>query len=670
MDYKDIEKAYQDYQSAYHVNNQRGKDSIQFVDEGDQWEPSAFSNRTLNNKETLVINAVKKYVTRIKSQNRQIDFAIDVFNKNCDDKDKYESFDLLVKHQLNNKEIQEKIDGAWDKLIDFGYSVIEVNYGYTEKNTLNLNPTIQLYEDPSEAFFDITSQLKSRIDGNYCGRVRKLDQKSLIDKYPELVADDRIKKEGNVVVDFWQRKCIKAWYVQLKTGVWYRQDLLNDDDYTNNINRKPDGTPFRKRGTRGDIYYYRYINGFCIIDCRPYPTEDLPLPYHSGLSYWTKNGVRTAPYAWYLQSPQRLVNLAKSQLATNLKNSTSAKYLGQNTHIANDKQAEILRDINSREGFIPLADDPQKIMYIAPTELSQTILALSQSSSAELDTVAGAMNDAQMSDNAVISGVAIKEITNNIQMVNAGLISEHIRFIDSVCRLIVQMLPEIITEERDFFVKDDNGQMKKIGVNIKTGTELIKNDISSIRNDFLFEVKAGATTVMEKEITVKSLLASYQINPQMFNATADIFYKNMDTPYSMELSRRALAFVDPDIIKLGNGELTQEQFHQAQQQNQMQMMKSSQQNPPVNPAEQMAAQAEMQKAAAAIQNAQTNQAKAQAQIQQAQDKATLDSVQAAHSMGIKNAQQQLNEVNTDLEATQKMIDIQRLGKEGNEDTNQ
>lgn len=667
MEYKDIEAAYQDYFSRYQVNNTRGRDSIQFVNEGEQWDPGAAGQRVIANKETLVFNSTLKLVNRVKSQNRQIDFVIDVFNKNEDDGAKYEAMDLLVKHWFNDKNIQEKLDSAWDKLIDYGYAVAEVNYGYANKDTLNLEPIVEVYEDPSEAFFDIKSLLKSRIDGNFCGRKRKLKGSSLITKYPELFANDTIKKDENVVTDFWERKCGKAWYVKMKTGVWFRQDLLSDDDYQNNVARKIDGTLCRKRGTKDDIYYSRYINSFCVINCRPYPTEDLPLVYHAGLTYWTKNGIRTAPYAWFLQSPQRFINLVKSQLATNLKNSTSAKFLGSNSHVGNDKQEEVLRDINSREGFIALADDPQKIMYLPPTEIPQTMIALSQATGTELDMVAGSMTDSQMSDNAVISGVAIKEITNNIQMANAGLISENIRFIDSICRLYVQMLPKIIVEERDFFVKDDNGQMVKVGVNIRTDTGLIKNDISDIRNDFLFDVRAGATTAMEKEVTIKSLLASYQVNPQMFNATADIFYKNMDTPYAMELARRALAFVDPNIIKLGSGEITQEQFYQMQQQKQVQMMQAAQQQQGANPAEQVAAQAEAAKAAAAQQNADTNSQKLDMQMQNQQTQNQLDAAKLSHEIGSSEVQQNLDAINSQLEAEQKIIDMQRMQ---NEESNQ
>jgi len=662
MDAKDVLKLHDFYKSRYEKNNQRAKSCIDFSTDNQQWDAGAAMSRQNKNKETLTFNNIKKYLNRIKSQNSQLDFQTNVYQKDASaNQAEYKSLDLLIKHWFTNDNISEKFNSSFNKCIDYGYAVAEVNYHREDYLTMNLEPNIIIYDDPSEAFFDLKATLKSRIDGNFCGRCRELDEKDLLHVYPEFAASNGLKKSGNKLIDFWQREEEKCWYVKMKTRQWLRQDLLNDTDYLQNVERDVLGKIMRKRGTKYCIYYYRYLNEITVIDRAPYPTEDLPLVYHSGLTEWTKDGFKTYPYAFYLKDAQKLLNLAKSQIATNLKNSTGTKYFFGPNHVTQDHNIEQFRDINKYEGAIPVGDDPNKMLVIQPTELPATQISAAQMALQDIESIAGSMSDVQMSDAVVTSSVAIKEITNNIQMINVGLVGEHVRFIDSICHLIVQMTPEIVTEQRDFFVKNEDEKVEKISINVMTETGLIINNIKNLRNGFMYEVKVGASTTMQKQDTKKDLIGIYSISPQLLQSTADIFFKNSDYPDAIQLARRAQAMIDPNLIKVGNGEMTQEEFHQMKTQ-------APPPQPPVNPAEMMVAQAEQAKAQAATQNAQTNQAKAQAQIQQQQNDQQLNQVKVSHEIGAKDTQNQLEATRVDLEATQKMIDAARLSGE-NSDAN-
>jgi hypothetical protein len=676
LNYDDVRKAYQDYASQYRINNQRGKDCIQFALDNEQWDPQAISLRAMKNKETIVHNNVVKYLNKIKSQRRQIDYQFDVFQTiDNNTQGEYQSFDMLMKHWFTERNVQEKMEASFDKCVDYGYAVAEVNYAHIDKYTLNLDPVITIYDNPSEAFFDLKCQLKSRIDGNFCGRRRMLNKRDLLATYPQHI--DALKDKHNEVIDFWHREQEKAWFVQLQSGIWHRQDLLGDDDFSinpktgsSNVKRKPDGTLIRRRGTKDSIYYYRFVNEKAVIDRRPYPTEDLPLVYHAGLSYWTDEGVRTYPYVFYLKDPQRYLNLIKSQVATNLKNATATKYFWSPEHITNDKQKDELRDINMLEGSVVLGADPRTGLIVPPTEIPASLINLSASAFKDLETVSGAMSEAQASDNAIVSGVALKEITNNIQMINAGLISEDVRFQDSICRLLVQMLPNLYTEERVFYVKNQNGQMQKVGINLNTGSKIV-NDIKNLRNKFIYEVKAGPTTVMQRETTLKSLMEFYKIAPQFAASTGDIFFKNTDTPESAELARRAAATIDPMLIKVGNGDITQDQYQQYLKQQQQQQQQAAQQPQPSDQASMMAAHATMM-------NAQTNQMKAQSDAQLNAAKLQLDAQNNEQKNSIQSAKvlsdagdnlnsHQIDEMRLHLESIQKIIDVARLHKEASSD---
>jgi hypothetical protein len=227
MKYDDILKAWTDYSSKYQNNNKRGEEAIAFVYENEQWDGGTKASRTSANKETLVFNAVRKYCEQVKNQNRQIEFAINVYQCDEDNTSRFKAFDKLIKHWYYEQHVQEKIDTAFDKLIDYGYAVAEVNYYYEDKYTLNKKPFVYVYDNPSEAFFDTSCQLKSRIDGNYCGRRRSLTKYELIEKYGNVLGADAIKDHDNIVIDFWEREQSNAYYVKLKTGVFLSPRFIN-----------------------------------------------------------------------------------------------------------------------------------------------------------------------------------------------------------------------------------------------------------------------------------------------------------------------------------------------------------------------------------------------------------------------------------------------------------
>jgi hypothetical protein len=660
--FKTVEKKAKEYWALMSKSNQRGKKSINFVRNNAQWDSDSAAKRYIQQKETMTFNNIVKYLNRLKAQSRQLNFDVDVYQASTNtDSNNYESYDVLVRHWFKDKSIKEKFEYAFDKCVDFGYAVAEINYGRKDNYTLNLDPEIIIYKDPSEAFFDKNAELTSKIDGNFCGRKRVITGNELTKKYPKF---KKIKKRNNILYDFWFRSEKKEWYVLLTSGIWYRQDLLSEMDYETIVERKADGTIIKKRGEKNSIIFHRYINGE-LVKNQDYPLEDLPLVRHGGFTYWTPDGEQSYPFSFYMEDPQKLINLTKSQVANNLKNSTATKYILNNEMITNEQILKDLTNINAKEGAFAVGGNPRDILVIPPTELSVSILNLSSMVEKDLESVAGTAIDNQMSDSAIISGKAIRELTNSIQMINIGLISEHILFIDTIYRLLTQMLPKIWIEQRTFFIKDDSGEVKEIGINILTDSGVIKNNIQDLKNNFMYEVNIGASTDMQKEMTTKTLLTIAGTSPQLFNNMADLFFKNVDIPDSQKMARRARAFIDPMVVKYGDFDITEEEFHQYRQQ---QAANASKGVDPNAQSAAIAAEAENKKAQADMINATTRQVQTQADIENKQQKIILDKAELEQKMNSSQVDTTLKILEREQDQEQKQIDIDRL-KENGDSTN-
>lgn len=635
--YKGIIKKSEKWQSLYSNNNDRGASTIAFTTSNQQWSSGITGRRADKGKETLVLNNAIKYENRAKNQLRQIDFNMEIAPMHSGYAvEAYNAFKLFIKHVFNSGEQQRKYYEMGAKAISYGYSVAQVRFDREDNKTLNLIPKVKVLDNPSVAFFDPQAESSTKIDGKYCGiHLRGVPKETIKLLYPDAACLD-----DNELIDYWYRVREKAVFVELTTGVKKNVDFLTDAEEDMQLRDKL-GLPVTCNEWVDKIFYCRYVNKEKVEGPEEYPTDDLPLVYDPSLTFWTPGGYETYPYTYYLRDAQRLHNLVASQLATILKNATASKWFFRPNHIQNETQKDEFKKINELEGGFMIGEDtvmpvPHKV---APDELPQSMLAFTAQTAQEMEAISGAMMELQPSDNVVVSGEAIKQISHNIQIMNSGLIATHVDVINDICKLQKQMMVRICLEERLLCLKDDAGRMQSIVINKRTDTDLIINDIRTIENDFYYEVKAGPNTAMQKENALKSLETIYQFYPQAAQLTADIFARSLDTPDSEEIARRLQAGMDQDLISYGAGQMTYDEFkknkmQQAQQAQQMQMQMMQAQQAPQVAAMQKAADAEMKKAEADVMDAANKSDEIAINAEAQAKKANLDTYRAVNAVAI------------------------------------
>lgn len=272
-----------------------------------------------------------------------------------------------------------------------------------------------------------------------------------------------------------------------------------------------------------------------------------------------------------------------------------------------------------------------------------------------VDEIGGAQIDQNNAQQTVISGVALDKITKNMRVINDEAMADHVLFFNDVGKLFGQMLPRVVTEERTLVVKMKDGTGKPIVINQALGTGEVGNDITDVNNKFEYEIKAGASSDVEKENMVRYLTQAYQIAPQLMSSTADIYFRNLNGKDAGELSMRALATIDVNLVQFSQGLITRAEYDQAmqkQQEQQQQQQKQALQNDPNYQSAVAMSAAETEKAKAAQKNSDTQRIKVLAEAigkESDRDIATAkvllqaDQGSAAHAVDALNAQLAVND---------------------------
>lgn len=584
-----------DWESKFKENNSRGAEMISFVSCGKQWMPGVVEQRTRNNKESLTLNIVRKELKKMLSQNAEIEFTIDVHPSTREAKDNIQEsniFSLLMNNIALCENTVRSLTASFDKSAQFGYAFGEVSYRRISNDDLSLYPVYIPHKDPRMGFWDINAFTETKIDGKHCGIKRSLTEKDLKKKgySDKTLSKCAVQKKDNIVVDYWWREEVDADFYLLKSGVFKRKDLLTYED-KNNLMTKEMLEAIRKTGDINSEYelimegkmdkiYFKRICNFIDLDAPvEFPTCDLPVPYHGSFTIWTTDySSYTIPFGYELKGAQKLLNFINSQIATQAKNSSSDKWLFSAEHVREQSHMANAAEINKKEGGLTFGGDISQIRRERPAEVSMSLIQMSQSLKQIIDEINGAMIDASNAQQTVISGEALDKITRNMRLMNDDALSKHILFVNDVSKLMGQMIPNIITEERAICVKKKDGSSDTIIVNEALGNGEIKNNIKDIRNKFNYVVKASQNEAMQKENTVRYLTQAYQIQPTLLNDTADIYFRNLDCKDAGELSRRAIAKIDPALIAFSQGEINEDEYRMAQQKAQQKAIAQQKQN--------------------------------------------------------------------------------------------
>lgn len=642
-------------------------------------EQSIINGRT-EDSETFTINMIRTPTNRVKTDFRkeQPRFEIEKKNERATDEEMRIFQHLFDSQVMNRNNVQSFYDVA-DNIIDLSMAIFEVGIEYESERLTTLDKRIVVRsveeEDFENYFFDCDTPLRNiNHEGRYQGRVLHVSRSEL-ERMKDITGNyiklpNKVARSNNFT---WQKKddkyCMidyyERYYREATLGHYYvpgnpnpvliEKDKFKEDQKLPKELRQYVGYEYLGESIKVGGKSYRFkdikkwvydVHHYMIFDDKILVSEVVdsgvfPFLVNFGMLA-TDNADKKpvlVPFYDHVIDVQKMLDYSASCTVYALQMSALGdKYLIPNGTVSEEDRPG-WENRNTSDGdlhYDPYVDaNGNVIPGLRPEkqqgqELPPIAQYLMQSAPTLIQGMLGTHLENELDANT--SGKALNMRTL-MQMESARIYRDYAfqAMVDAGER-IKELLPFAFDNERTINM-EVNGVSQLKTINKQTGTDMRINDISRMQETYNLTVALGSTPEVRKEQTRQSLEMFYQGLPQVQSqqaaaATMDIFAGSLSFPQADEVARRMSAFMDPDLVALGSGVMTVQQYQQKKQEEQVE----EQQNNPQVQLENKKMQTEQMKENTKQMEAHVELSKAQNEVQVAGINAEADKLNAKARM--------------------------------------
>ena len=546
---KEIEDFYSDWRGFYLENDDRGESCVNYVF-GEQWDPSIVQDRALRGEESLMFNIASKHLLRVKGEAEKLDLSLVIKGDNLDPKLLREGRHVLNRLVLCNDHLSA-FERVLNQVYDYGYGALLVTTKRASYKDPSEEPFLSVIKDPRKVFFDPNSEDDFKTEGRYCGIKYSLPKKQLRSRDNRKV--ERGKDDESVdAIDFWYREPFEETWFFTQKGEWVQ-------DYEGSF-------LIKKKISNVRVKFMRIVDGEVTEGPVDYYTDTkLPLIYWKGLEGMLRYGgtrkVKTLPFVYNLVDAQAFTNYVGSALVGRLKK------LGGTKVILTDQMIEgkenFWNDFNRRTGVLQVNESDegqmQQPLILNAETLDANLLNALQMSLQLMDQLAGINSAQQGQQQGVATNAGLHRQIMQGNILQNVILSHHLRAINEVGRVLREMIPNVIIEQRDLG--------EGLTVNAKEATHTpsspeIRNDIKELFSNVDFSIEYGASSDAEKAANLIAIKEILSTNPNIAQYFADEFAANLNTANSDKLRRRMEALMPPYIREVGEGNMSIEEYHE------------------------------------------------------------------------------------------------------------
>jgi len=546
---KEIEDFCSNWRGFYLENDDRGENCINYTF-GEQWDPSIVQDRALRGEESLMFNIASKHLLRVKGEAGKLDLSLVIKGDNLDPKLLREGRHVLNRLVLCNDHLSA-FERVLNQVYDYGYGALLVTTKRASYKDPSEEPFLSVIKDPRKVFFDPDSEDDFKTEGRYCGIKYSIPRKNLggRDGRKEQTLDTEKMCD---VIDFWYREPFEeTWYFTQK-GEWIQ-------DYDGSF-------LIKKKIGNVKVKFMRIVDGEVVEGPIDYYTDTkLPLIYWKGLEgilrYGGTRKVKPLPFVYNLVDAQAFTNYVGSALVGRLKK------LGGTKVILTDQMIEgkenFWNDFNRRTGVLQVNESDegqmQQPLILNAETLDANLLNALQMSLQLMDQLAGINSAQQGQEQGVATNAGLHRQIMQGNILQNVILSHHLRAINEVGRVLREMIPNVIIEQRDLG--------EGLTVNAKEATHTpsspeIRNDIKELFSNVDFSIEYGASSDAEKAANLIAIKEILSTNPNIAQYFADEFAANLNTANSDKLRRRMEALMPPYIREVGEGNMSIEEYHE------------------------------------------------------------------------------------------------------------
>lgn len=569
-DYREILELQKTWEAAYETNYETGERSVDFVS-GNQWAFHERRKRADVNEMSHVFNMIQKYMLKVKGEAEKLELRLKI--EGAKDPKLLSEGKKVLEHYILHNDNLSAFRKALMNVYDFGFGAVLVgtkNIGCLEKGP-EIIPSVVNISNLRKVFFDTSAMSNCKTDGRFCGLMyvvpRGYYSKRGLNE--ELFSGDA-EEENQRIIEFWYREPREKLFYMHADGIWRKERVKN---------------ALGKTKVRShQVKYMKIVNGKVVQKPVDYWTRDkLPIVYWKGMESKIGADVKTAPYAFSMADAQMFVNLSVSAMVTRINRLGGTKYV-VTPEMIQGKEKE-WENINKQSGIIlmnsstndGLGEISQTAPQVIPPEPIDPNLVNSVNLSLQLMDQLSGLNAAQQGQGE--GGVAVTNAGLHRQIMQGNVVQNvilqnHLEGINEVGAILRQVIPNVIYGEKKIA---DNLYVNHKPETFSPSNCQLRNDIKRVFGEIDFSLDYGASSEAEKASNLAAADAILQRVPQAFNLIGDEYIENMNTSNSDVLKRRFETQMDPDVQKVGAGEMSLEEYRQKKQQEQQQQ----EQTPPI-----------------------------------------------------------------------------------------
>ena len=536
------------------MNRQEALEDLKFVN-GDQWPVELQNSRNLESRPVLTINKLDTYCRQVSNQQRQQRPRIKVHATNTEaDAKVAQVISGVIRHIEVNSNADIAYDNAFDYAIRMGWGFMRVRTDYIDDSSFDQEIYIEPVDNPFTVYFDPNSVALDGADAEKC-LVTTMMRKEVFKKmYPD--ADETsftprgtgdsqsewITKEDIRVAEYFYTVRKKVELVQLSDGTTVYSDELPSDEM---LMAAGISIVDRRASVRKYIKWCK-LTANQVLEEKDWPGKYIPIIPVYGRHVVVGNKRKKFGMVRHAKDPQRMYNFWQTSITESVALAPKAKWLmaeGQDEGHENDwaqanvKSTPLLRykqtDIEGRTAPPPtrLAPEPP------PTGIMTAASAIND----DMQAIMGIFDPSQM-PTGNISGKALNGQQQQIDLTNFDYydnLTVSIAFVGKIC---LDLIPKIYDTERVMRIIGDDGKPELLTLNQRTAVGTVMNDMTVGRYDVVMETGPGYNS--KRQEAVEAMMPLLNGNEALFNAAADLVFRNMDFP-GADLIADRLAALNP-----------------------------------------------------------------------------------------------------------------------------
>lgn len=541
---------------------------------GDQWPAKIRSDREQDGRPCLTENRIDVSCIQVINDIRQTRPAINVLP--CDDKADIEVARVL-KGLIRNTEQQSNANNAYDQAVECsvrgGYGFIRVNLDYVNEMSFEQKPCIEAITNPFSVLMD-SGILK--LDGSDAKRAfvfTDMPKEEFEELYPDAAPvsfDPNLEQKhwysrgDNVVrvAEYYYKEDEEITIVKTPAGVM-KKDIA-EKLYPGLIGQFPTRTT-----TETKIKWCKF-NAQEILEKTEWIGKYIPIIPVFGKVVWTEGRRKSFSLTYQGRDPQIRYNFHITALTEYTALQPKAPWIAYDEQLtpqqvsqftlSNIKNFPILfaKMMYDKAGnLLPL---PQRA---PPPTGSPAMAQEALMAQAGIQATLGIHDPSLGKREGDQSGRAIMALQREGDNATFHFVDNLGTSIRHVGRILIDLYPRLLTEATIARILGDDGEADMVPLNQpvqKQGKKFVplpqgvtqENPTGSYMLDlnagqYDVVVTIGPSFATRRQEMQQNMLELYKMNPSMFQATADIYFRNSDFEGAQELAERAKKMVPPEL---------------------------------------------------------------------------------------------------------------------------